>query len=427
MDGHPVADVVFRLELARRPTWQRLFLAHPDELLLMMDGGEVGLGVPVPLLFVDNLPDDPQLAARIYGPFQDASKGIAERQEQLSKYFEGLADELFGDIGALAVIAAVRLVGRNPALLSAAQGGTIELRTVRRLIGQGRLDWELFDELEDGWEADEKVARTRREFQSRFDGYVKRLRAWLRSESDAVQLAPTMASQVPFLYGLGYRHLRDLLRIRGLTREEYLGVLADLYRSKMLHPAGFTGWCSSGDHTPFTVSTVSAMPPGEMRGTCSLCGEGLAWAGAYALDPAVFQAIKAKDGVAAVVIEEFARANRTTSFRRSVQLDGKEVDFVFEAERGTTVVEVKMFMQNRADIALSRSIGELVAQVARAREAALREGHMVADAVGVLNVGRGTVKRIQHLLRAEERSELESGRVKLVQVEDVLSEVQGGW
>lgn len=329
---------------------------------------------------------------------------MADAQQRVHTV-ETAVSEPIQDAFALAIL---NTVAANPALLGLVNGPRpIDRPQLRRAVRDySGIDWSyaaspLRDAFSALWQAD----KSRKP--------VQQLLFHLDALKDVIDLEQFKAQIVDWLVG----HFQRLLQIRGVSYEDWGGVVLRLHQDAFLEHAGpLYFWCVRCDETGVFGAIQTSLVDRPLF--CCKCGRMVPYMAAFYSTGPLTQALELHDGVLAAALA-WHLTWREIAFDDGVKLPDAELDFVLKGKAGDCLMECKMNHLLRPNDTIRGTLYQSRNQLRDHLLVAKGQGMTISRAACVVNLSRQQLVPLVKTMEPEADAEFASVRGQILSYEDV--------
>lgn len=368
--SHEVGLVFQRLWDPQGDTYRKFFLTHPELLFPHIEGN--GLRLMLPVLFVgsENSPDvDRTLVAT--GEARDA------RRDALVRAKKSVADSFERDFKTVANLLILRYLHRNPALHALLGEGEPTLARVSKALAGAPLNLDLFEEFSERPKEDQIIDGALRDkvmqYSNAVKGFVRR--------GDFVELAAAFDlsfQTLPFLEPARDK-LKELLGARALEYDEYLELLQDLYRGRLISNVSTTWWCFGCQDDVTVLTTQSRVSPTQLGMKCPKCRRAMAVATLFQCDQTLRDCLSERDGLLGVGVS-WLLDKKGIRYEMGTYVGDQELDFRFKIAERDVLLECKVHKTNRDAEATIQHLVKDIDQAAKHADAVRKAGQRLDTA-----------------------------------------------
>ena len=155
--------------------------------------------------------------------------------------------------------------------------------------------------------------------------------------------------------------LRNLLSRSGLSFQEYLNVLDELYRNRLIENKSTIFWCEncSLENPSYSEQHGRIAPSKISRNKCLNCNKSQSYASIFSLDRTLKEAIFSKDGLLSVYLGWILK-NKGIEFEVGVYSGKYENDFIISK---SILIECKMFKSEKDLVAVRSEMVNCFSQI----------------------------------------------------------------
>jgi hypothetical protein len=408
--------VVLEACLADPPT-SKVLLLHRTELFprleVPMEGSTVTIaagGLP----FLSDAPKHIRRSLKIlagkYAAYSPQPERIVEGQQRVESVQAAVAEPL-QDAFSLAIL---NTIAANPPLLELVNGPRlIDRPRLRRAVKDySGIDWshatellgETFSAL---WQAD----KSRKP--------VQQLLFHLDALKDVVDLERFKAQIVDWLV----THFQRLLQIRGVSYEEWGGVVLRLHQDAFLEHAGpLYFWCVQCEETGVFGAIQTSVVDRPLF--CCKCRRMVPYMAAFYSTGPLTQALELHDGVLAAALA-WHLTKEEIAFDHSVKLPDTELDFVLTGNAGNCLIECKMNHLLGADSAIRTTLHTSRNQLRDHLHMAKEQGMTLSQAACIVNLTRQQLDPFIKIMELETDAEFARVGGQILSYEDAAAWIEG--
>lgn len=217
--------------------------------------------------------------------------------------------------------------------------------------------------------------------------------------------------------------LRNLLSRSGLSFQEYLNVLDELYRNRLIENKSTIFWCEncSLENPSYSEHHGRIAPSKISRNNCLNCDQPLSYASIFSLDRTLREAIFSKDGLLPVYLGWLLK-KEGIEFEMGKYSKKYENDFVINK---STLVECKMFKSEKDLVAIRSEIDSGFSQIKEHIEQLDSEGIEIKQACLLWN-RNDDAKELQKKLQSKYNELFKKYKLKIIypdEIEETIEEM----
>jgi len=218
--------------------------------------------------------------------------------------------------------------------------------------------------------------------------------------------------------------LRNLLSRSGLSFQEYLNVLDELYRNRLIENKSTIFWCEncSLENPSYSEHHGRIAPSKISRNNCLNCDQPLSYASIFSLDRTLREAIFSKDGLLPVYLGWLLK-KEGIAFEVGKYSKKYENDFVIKK---STLVECKMFKSKKDLVAIRSEMDGSFTQIKKHIEQLDSEGIEIKQAYLLWN-RNDNAKELQKKLRSTYEKLFKKYKLKIIcpdEIEETIEEMK---
>lgn len=377
VENEPELQLFFK-KLFEDSNYYKLFFLRKDELFPTQNGNSLTY------LFWNNVQPDNESAFNVLIN-QAELKTISTKhdQELVSGIMtEGLEDPLKD----LIMYIVIQYVRDNPEVKKLIDAEKFDYPLMKQVLGNySKLNRNVFDKLEK-LQSNMKIEDL---------DYTK----LLLSVTDVIQkgqnnllkyvgdFLPSLANSRPELYfqvHLNYRnHLKSLLELAGLSKEEYLVILNDAFSIKSIFNVHTMFWCSNCVDEPVLLNTDSNLHPNHLNLQCPRCSRSMLSSSVFQLDGRLEESILDNDGLIKMATAWQLRNNGIEC--DPMQDEDFEYDLVSNMPSNNILIECRMHKAQYDENTLRNWIKDDLVQLSKHYKK-IKESHKIRYPIFVSNI-----------------------------------------
>lgn len=218
--------------------------------------------------------------------------------------------------------------------------------------------------------------------------------------------------------------LRNLLSRSGLSFQEYLNVLDELYRNRLIVNKSTIFWCEncSLENPSYSEHHGRIAPSKISRNNCLNCDQPLSYASIFSLDRTLREAIFSKDGLLPVYLGWLLK-KEGIAFEVGKYSKKYENDFVIKK---STLVECKMFKSEKDLVAIRSEIDSGFSQIKEHIEQLDSEGIGIKQTYLLWN-RNDNAKELQKKIQSKYNELFKKYKLKIIcpdEIEETIEEMK---